>query len=265
MKLNIARGDIILRFDGHTATVFSLFAWNSFLFSSSADTSIICWNAVNGDMIRRYIGHEDIVISVAVFDGQLYSASSGRGALKWNINDGTITKLFSLAHTAEIYCMAYKSHTLFTGSFDTKVVKWDAITGQDLFRYSGRQSIIRNVASWKNFVISGGEDAEIRIWDASIDSIDPFVVLDSVSWSVSALLVFEDLLYFAEVLGDIKTVSMANHTLIRTLTSNVLIRFRFNLKFLEITSWISQKTSFHYMEELIMAPFTSGVYHLALK
>jgi WD40 repeat protein len=125
--------------------------------------------------------------------------------------------------------MAYKSRTLFTGSFDTKVVKWDAVTGNDLFRYSGRQSIIRCVVSWKKFIISGSEDAEIRMWDASIDSIDPFAILDGVSWSVSALLVFEDLLYFGEVLGDIKAVSLANHTLIRTLTSNFLIRFRLHL------------------------------------
>lgn len=98
LKLNIESGAIILSLDGHSDTVFSLFLMDSFLFSGSSDSTIVCWNTENGEMIRHYDGHSGIVVSVAVFDGELYSAALRTEILKWNINTGQVTRKFAVVH-----------------------------------------------------------------------------------------------------------------------------------------------------------------------
>ncbi|KAI3655801.1 hypothetical protein MP638_001221, partial [Amoeboaphelidium occidentale] len=216
LKLNIESGAIILSFDEHSEAIYSIFLLNGLLFSASGDTRIICWDTMNGEIIRSYVGHSSIVISIAIFDGELYSAGSGLELFKWNVNDGLITKKFLFVRSRDIQCLSYRSQNLFTGSTDTTVIRWNAVSGEQLLIYAGRNSKLRSVVSWKNFIISGGEDGEIRMWDASIESIDPFAVVDNRGAIIACLYLFEDYLYSGDVFGDIKQISLISLALIRT-------------------------------------------------
>ncbi|KAI3656002.1 hypothetical protein MP638_005179 [Amoeboaphelidium occidentale] len=219
LKLDIESGDIILNLNGHPTSVFSLFLLDSLLFSGSADTTIICWNSVNGEIIRKYIGHAGSVYTVAVFDGELYSTASGKELFKWSINDGQITKKFPAVHENTILSLAFKSQTLFTGSVDTTIIKWDSVSGDILFSYTGRNSVIRSVVSWQNFIISGGDDREIRMWDTSTNSIDPLAVFDNSRSNINCLYMFEDNIYSGDNNGDVKMFSVTKLILIRTYTT----------------------------------------------
>lgn len=64
-----------------------------------------------------------------------------------------------------------------------------------LFTYEGHNKKLRSVVSWKNFVISGGEDAKIRIWDVSFNSIDAYAVLVDHKLDVVCLYVHNDILF----------------------------------------------------------------------
>lgn len=178
---------------------------------------------MSGEIIQKYVGHSGKVYAVAVFDEELYSAAYDVALFKWSINDGLVTKKFDGTHKNMIISLAYKSQTLFTGSTDTTVIKWDAVSGEVLFRYIGRNSIIRRVASWKNFIISGGDDARIRMWDASTNSIDPFVVLNYDTSSILSLLVFEDEMYSSDDFGVMRAIGLKNLTLIKSFRSKNLI------------------------------------------
>ncbi|KAI3656233.1 hypothetical protein MP638_001689 [Amoeboaphelidium occidentale] len=200
LKLDINSGAIIQSLDGHSSGIFSLFLRDGLLFSGSIDKTIICWNAVNGEMFQTYLGHSGMVYSVSVYDGELYSTAPTGELFKWSIYDGTITKKFPEVHLSTISTLAYRSQTLFTGSYDTKVIKWDAVSGDILFRYSGTNSKIRSVVSWKNFIVCGGDDGEIRMWDASIDSIDPFATFDNNLAFIITLYVFEDNVFWETIM-----------------------------------------------------------------
>jgi WD40 repeat protein len=71
---------------------------NSFLFSGSSNSTIVCWNTENCEMIRHYDGNARIVVSVAVFYGGLFSAALRTEILKWNINTGQFTRKFAVVH-----------------------------------------------------------------------------------------------------------------------------------------------------------------------
>ncbi|KAI3655733.1 hypothetical protein MP638_006546, partial [Amoeboaphelidium occidentale] len=125
-QFNMENGAMIQSLVGHSDRITRLFLLDSFLFSGSDDTTIICWNTANGALIRKYVGHSESIDSLAVFDGELYSAAPCRELFKWSFDDGLITQKFSLAQFYNIQSLAYKSQTLFTGSFDTTVIKWNA-------------------------------------------------------------------------------------------------------------------------------------------
>lgn len=210
-----------MRLDGHSGPVVSLFLSDNWLFSGSFDTTINCWNAVNGVVLRKYIGHSHPVYTVAIFDGELYSTASVTELFKWSIDDAELRKTFTAVHEQQIYCLAYKSQYLFTGSYDTKVIRWNVVSGDALFIYSGRKSFIQGVVSWKNFLISGGDDAVIRIWDSSTEAIDPYAVIDNNHVRINSLFILDDVSYFGDSDGNIRVISLPTFTLITTFESKI--------------------------------------------
>ncbi|KAI3661527.1 hypothetical protein MP638_007257, partial [Amoeboaphelidium occidentale] len=216
LKFNIDSGDVILTIDAHANSIFSLFIWDGLLYSGSVDEAIFSWNIMNGEMVRSYVGHSGVVNAIEVCDGELYSTSSRGELFKWSINDGLIAKKFAEVHSNEIQGFACKYQFLFTGSSDTTVIRWDASTGNATFIYDQGNFRIRSIVSWKKFIISAGEDAEIRKWDASIDSIYPFAVFDNNRTVINTLLVYDDYVYSGENFGAIKEISLSHLTIIRT-------------------------------------------------
>ncbi|KAI3659778.1 hypothetical protein MP638_000907, partial [Amoeboaphelidium occidentale] len=226
VKLSINSGTIILDLDGHSGPVHSLFLDDNLLFSGSADTSIIGWNAATGEIIRTYLGHSNVVYSVAVFDAELYSAAPGGELFKWSINDAVITTKFNVIHFYFAQTIAYKSHTLFTGSFTTTIFRWDTVSGDVLFSYNGRESIIWSLVSWKNLIISGGHDTKIRLWDASIDSVEPFAVFDNYFERIQVLHILEDHMYCAGNFRSIKQIQLPSIMLMSVaLDSDLILSF----------------------------------------
>lgn len=221
MKLSIESGNILQSLYGHFDAVSSLFFLDNLLFSGSNDYLIICWNTANGEIVRQYVSHAEDVNTVAVFDGELYSAGAYKELFKWNINDGEITKRFPVSHENDIVCMAFRSKELFTGSLDSTVIKWDAASGDFLFLYTGRYTKLRSIVSWRDFIITGGDDEEIRMWDASIDSIEPFAVFDNGVASINILYLVDDYLYSGDTFGKVNMMSLTNFTLIRILEGKI--------------------------------------------
>lgn len=221
VKLSIESGAVVADLIGHSTTVYSLFIWNNLLFSGSFDSTIVSWNTENAKVIQRYFGHSGSVYAVAVFDGHLYSSGSLDELFKWNTSTGQITMRFPKYHLNGIVSLAFRSQALFSGSYDNTLIKWDAVSGDILFLYAGRNSFIKSVVSWKNFVISGGDNAEIRTWDASIDSINPFAVLDNNLARIHTLYIFENLLYCGDHLSGVKELRLPSLTVIRTFEGKI--------------------------------------------
>lgn len=182
-------------FDGHSGPARSVFLSESILVSGSTDTTVISWNAANGNIIRIFSGHEETVTVVGLFEGFLYSAGEIGVVFKWNIDGGEIIRKFPLIHDTLVTSFEYRSSELFSSSIDSTVIRWDTESGEALFRYSGKNRKLRAVVAWKTFVISAGENLEINIWDASINSAEPFMVLVDHTRPINVLAVYNDFLY----------------------------------------------------------------------
>lgn len=217
LKLNIESGAILQSLNGHSDAISSLFVSDNQLISGSYDTTIICWNILNGDMIRTFFGHSGGVQSVAIFDGELYSSAYVREIFKWNINDGLVTRKFKVVHEGSILSLAYKSQALFTGSSDVTVIKWNASSGEVSTRYTGRNSKLNCVVYLRNFIISGGEDAQIQMWAASTGDLEPFAFFDNNYATILSMFVLEDEFFYGDYYGDIKQINLTSFTLENTL------------------------------------------------
>lgn len=213
MRFLIQGGTARLRFDGHFSSVLSLFLSDIVLVSGSTDRKVICWNPTNGNIIRTLTGHSDAVYTVGLFDEYVYSGGASRVVFKWNIENGEVLKMFPFIHISVVKCFAYRPSELFSGSIDTTVIRWNATSGAYRSQYRGRNKKLRALAAWKSFVISAGEDIEINIWDASIDSVEPLAVFTEHTLAINCLAIYDDSLYSGSSDKTVKQWNLQNFTM----------------------------------------------------
>jgi F-box and WD-40 domain protein 1/11 len=158
---------------------------------------------------------------VTVFDGYLYSAGVEKEVKKWNLTDGAILANFPAFQGGTIMCMAYGQETLYTGSLDGSVLRWDARNGTHLFSYYGRNIKLRAVVAWRNLIISGGEDDMITAWDTTVDSTEPFAALATNSVSINCLVLSENLLYSGSSDRIVRQWDLALKALTKTFAGNI--------------------------------------------
>lgn len=194
-KIYAQSSSLVLNFDGHSDSVFDLALSANLLFSGSADRSIICWNPDNGELLRTLVGHTAYVYVLYNLANDLYSGGSDGNIIKWNIPDGQMLKLYPSYHDGTVRCIAARNNVLFSGSEDTVVIKRNISTGLPIFFYRGRQRTLTSVVLWTNFVISGGDDALVRSWDLSFDSLESAFILEGHLNCVNSLIIYDDFLF----------------------------------------------------------------------
>lgn len=182
-------------FIGHSNSVFALQLSGNYLFSGSADTSIICWNVLNGDKLRTFNGHIDEVHSLLLVENFLYSGGSDLMIFKWDIESGQMMQEFPRAHTNIIRCLAQSDGLLLSGSNDATIIKWNATTGSFVSTFRGLSKKIWSVVFWNGYVVTGGDDSNVLVWDASANYLAPTAVLYAHRGPVNCLFVYENALY----------------------------------------------------------------------
>jgi WD40 repeat protein len=194
-KIQIATFSVVLRFEGHTESVFALYFSGGTLYSGSADTTIISWNSESGKIIKTFHGHSDFVSALIVLEDTMYSSGNDRTVIEWSIDSGEIIKIFTELADGKVRCIGSKNRLLFTGLEETSVVMWNTTTGLSLLKYSGKQKMLTSVVLWKSSVMNGGDDSLIRIWDATFDNLDPYKVLTDHTETIGCLIVYGDTLF----------------------------------------------------------------------
>ncbi|KAI3656060.1 hypothetical protein MP638_001247 [Amoeboaphelidium occidentale] len=218
-KVSLVDGTILVAYEGHSATSFSIAVYETFLLSGSYDRSVLCWDTMSGALLKSYLGHNDPVTLVAVYDGELYSGSVRSELIRWNLLTAQIIKSYPDIQTLPIVSSAYLSQRLFAGSGDGTVIQWDIISGQPSFTYRGTVNKMRAVVSWKKFLFSGGDDAQIKVWDSSIDSFDTLKILSNNISFVDCLLISGATLYVGGSDNFVLNWDLKDFTLIRKLES----------------------------------------------
>lgn len=194
-KIHIPTLNLQLVFEGHRDYIMSIYLTDLYLFSGSFDPIIISWNPENGELLRTYLGHTSAPSSFIVVENELFSGGLDRNIIKWNILSGEILKILPIRHGNQIHCMTRRNDTFFSGSEDTTIIRWNITTDMPIFTYSSHNKKLRPVVSWKSFVISGGEDSKISLWETTSNSIIAFAFFADHMNSVNCLLLQKDNLF----------------------------------------------------------------------
>jgi F-box and WD-40 domain protein 1/11 len=193
------------------------------LFSGSADTTIICWDSDTGSIIRRFIGHSDFVNDLKVLGNELYSCDS-RSIIKWNIKEGLIAQIFSVNYTFDVQSILLRETSLFSGSLDGVVMRWDILTGLPFFTYKEYDKALRTIVLWANLVISGGDDGKLKAWDTSVQDIEPYFVVSITDTSIGCLYVYGYTLFSGSSDRTIREWNLTNFHYQKQYTGNQAFR-----------------------------------------
>jgi WD40 repeat protein len=219
-KYHYPSSTLLISFEGHADTVLSLYATDSLLFSGSFDKSIICWNSENGQLLRTFWLHPASVTALVVIENVLYSGDFKGFVIKWKIDNGEVLHVFPRTNINFVRTFAWKYQELYSGSGDATVVKWNLTAGEPIAIFAGRNRVLRSAVLWNNLVIDAGDNEEIRAWDTSINSVEPFRTLTEHTGSINCLLVCEDFLFSGSSDTTVRHWNLTIWSIVRVLTGH---------------------------------------------
>lgn len=193
-KYTISPWNFQLSLTGHTDTVTAILVRDERLFSSDIDGNVFAWNKDTGEMLLRFVGFPGSIYAMALMDDGLFAGGSDRSIIMWNMNSGEVLKQFSREHMEVLLRMKVIDGKLFTGSLTGSVIKWNSSDFTPLLLQK-RANSVRSIALWKNFLISGGDDTVIRVYDSRLSNHLPVVTLAGNQEYVICLYIHENYLF----------------------------------------------------------------------
>ena len=70
-----------------------------------------------------------------------------------------------LGHEGTVTCLAHDFLTIFSGSTDETVIRWDVATHKVRRVYTGHEGSIVAIAAEAGWLVSSSSDATVRLWD----------------------------------------------------------------------------------------------------
>ncbi len=195
IQWQIASGEEVRRFEGHTATAIN----ENVLFqsilnlavspdgrhfvSTAEDRSMIVWDINTGEVVRQ------VEVCSGTINGVTYSPdgrymAAGFGALKeplramcgevdhsihlWNAETGELVRQL-VGHEEAVATVIFSpdGRWLVSGSVDETVRLWDVETGQERRRFVGHTGSVTHIdiSADGRYIVSGSVDGFVHVWD----------------------------------------------------------------------------------------------------
>ncbi len=182
--------DVVIQL-GHSEWITSVTvsADERFVASASLDGTIKLWDIASGRLLRTLIGHSDVVesISTSPYGTFLVSGSADTTVRLWDVASGRCMKTF-FGHSGNVYSVNFLSdgETVVSGSADTTIQFRNVKTFKlikILYTYNPVFSL--TVTGDKKFLISGGKDCKVHLWDlVKYNEVAQCIVSASNEWAV---------------------------------------------------------------------------------
>lgn len=170
---DVASGEILRRFEGHTAPVTTV-AFNpdgKTILSGSSDMSLILWGLASGAEIQRFDGHTSAVNSVSLSaDGKTaLSGSADTSLILWDLSTGQpVHQIFSdtIIHAV---ALSPDGQRALSGRPDGRLRLWDVTTGQAVGEMVGHTGPVTSVSFSPDgkMALSGSLDRTMILWDVA--------------------------------------------------------------------------------------------------
>jgi WD40 repeat protein/serine/threonine protein kinase len=168
---DVATGEEIRRFEGHTAAVNNaVFSPDGGLIASSADdNSVRVWDAETSAEVKTLSGHTNRVTNVVFSpDGKLLlSTAWDTTARLWEVETGRELRQL-VGHSRAVFGAAFSpdGKMALTGSADLTIRLWDVATGSEIREFDGHTNWVLSVVFSPDghFILSGAEDNTARTW-----------------------------------------------------------------------------------------------------
>lgn len=168
---DIATGEEIRRFEGHTAAINNaVFSRDgSLIASASDDRTVRIWNAETGEALHTLASHTDRVTNVVFSpdDTLLLSTAWDTTARLWDVATGRELRQL-VGHSRAVFGAAFSPDgtMALTGSADLTIRLWDVVTGGEIRQFEGHTNWVLSVVFSPDgrFILSGAEDNTARTW-----------------------------------------------------------------------------------------------------
>ena len=164
---------LVKTLSGHTNSINCFAIKDNILASASDDHNISLWNMETGKRIYSFFGTQEVQ-AVAINNQSVIGSGFDHTITSWKLSDKTLERIISKYHNPHshdnvVYALIFsnKGDLLISGSADSKIKVWNAVTGSLKFTLSGHTNSVNTLAisPCDRILISGSADGTIRIWD----------------------------------------------------------------------------------------------------
>ena len=172
-----ATGELILSYSGNGAAVTAA-AWapdGAQFALGLASGEIILRDADTGAVVQSFNQHTGAVNALAFspLGGQLASTGADRRVLVWDVAGATVLQEY-VGHELSVTDVAFGNNRLVTASVDGTARVWDAVSGEELVRFTEHNAPVYAAALTldETQVISGGGDQRALLWNIADGTLE---------------------------------------------------------------------------------------------
>ncbi|GAA6010151.1 hypothetical protein JCM11491_005364 [Sporobolomyces phaffii] len=153
---------------GHAMAVLDLCFNDTWIVSSSKDTTTRVWHRKTGEFFRSLSGHRGPVNAVALNSNRILTASGDALMKMWDVETGKALRTFA-GHTRGLACVQWSpdGKEIVSAGNDQVIKLWNADTGECLKEFKGHTDLVRGLSfdMTSRRIVSVGYDKTTRVWD----------------------------------------------------------------------------------------------------
>ncbi len=166
---------------------------DSQIVTTSLDSTMRVWNARDGRQVREQVGHGGFIYSIEFTpDGSEIAAAGVEYSVKfWNAKDFKVVRKLAQGWDDTIYRIAFnkdKAGDIAVGHKNGKIKTWGYSNEEMQFEFMAHRGKVWALAhvSGGKYLVSGGEDSYVLVWDTRTRELYKTVGHDAVVRCVAA-------------------------------------------------------------------------------